>query len=173
MTELESFLEVIHAFLPDVSVDVDAPDPGAPGSTFVTITQSGWKAWVEWRPGEGFGLSAGVTPGYGEGPDEVLASPAVAARRVVDLAQRGARSVPPAEVFLAELRRSRGLSQKRLAALLGVQQAAISKAERKGDNMSIQSLREVVEALGGTLELRARFGTEEVRLSQFRGEKAG
>lgn len=173
MTDLETFLDVVHAFLPDASIEVDAPDANTPGSTFVTVALGGRTAWVEWRPGEGFGVSASVAPGYGEGPDEVIASPAVAARRVIDLVSSGARSIPPREVFLAELRNSRGLSQRRLAELLGVQQAAVSKAERKGETMSIQSLREVVEALGGTLELHARFGTEEVKLSQFRGERAG
>ncbi len=57
---------------------------------------------------------------------------------------------------LAEIRKSKGMTQKELAAELGVSQAAVSKIERDGTKM-IDTLRGHVEALGGTLRLVAEF----------------
>ena len=52
-----------------------------------------------------------------------------------------------AELPLAELRRARGLSQKTLAGVLHVDQASISKMERRTD-MYISTLRSHIEAMG-------------------------
>lgn len=169
MTDIDVFVDIIRAFLPDVQLNLDAPDPGQPGSTFVTLASEGHRAWIEWRPAQGFGLTVGSPPGYGEGPEEIVETPVAAAHRVVDLVKRGARTIPPREVLLRELRLAKGMSQQQLADLLGIQQGAVSKLERKGD-MTISSLREAVAALGGELELRARFDTEDVVLAQFGGE---
>jgi transcriptional regulator with XRE-family HTH domain len=71
---------------------------------------------------------------------------------------------------LQELRLARGLTQDALAATLKVRQASISKLERRTD-MYISSLRSHIEALGGELEIVARFPDGEVRISNF--EEAG
>jgi predicted transcriptional regulator len=70
-----------------------------------------------------------------------------------------------AEVALDELRRARELSQQELARTLGVNQASISKLERRTD-MYLSTLRKFVEALGGELELRANFAEGSVRITQ-------
>jgi ribosome-binding protein aMBF1 (putative translation factor) len=57
---------------------------------------------------------------------------------------------------LRELREARGRSQEQLAERLGVNQAAVSKMERRAD-MYISSLRDFVEAMGGELEIVATF----------------
>lgn len=57
---------------------------------------------------------------------------------------------------LFELRQARARSQESMGERLGVGQPAIAKMERRGD-LRISSLRRYVEALGGTLEIRARF----------------
>jgi DNA-binding XRE family transcriptional regulator len=75
-----------------------------------------------------------------------------------------------AEMPLQELRLARGLTQDALAATLKVRQASISKLERRTD-MYISSLRSHIEALGGELEIVARFPDGEVRISNF--EEAG
>lgn len=67
---------------------------------------------------------------------------------------------------LRELRRARGLSQETLAATLKVRQASISKLERRTD-MYISTLRAHIEAMGGELEIIARFPEGEVRISNF------
>ena len=71
-----------------------------------------------------------------------------------------------AEMPLQELRRARGLSQEALAATLKVRQASISKLERRTD-MYISTLRSHIRAMGGELEIVARFPDGEVRISNF------
>jgi predicted transcriptional regulator len=57
---------------------------------------------------------------------------------------------------LHELRKQRAVSQEELAAKLAVGQPAVAKLERRAD-MYVSNLRRYVEALGGTLEITARF----------------
>lgn len=61
-----------------------------------------------------------------------------------------------AAIQLDELRRLVGITQGELAERLGTNQPSISKLERRQD-MYVSSLRHVVAALGGTLEISARF----------------
>jgi transcriptional regulator with XRE-family HTH domain len=70
------------------------------------------------------------------------------------------------EMPLQELRHAKELSQARLAETLRVNQAAISKLERRTD-MYISTLRAYVKAMGGDLEIVARFPDGEVRISNF------
>ena len=71
-----------------------------------------------------------------------------------------------AEMPLHELRRARGLSQKVLAETLKVQQPAIAKLEQRAD-MYISTLRSHIEAMGGELEIMARFPEGSVKISNF------
>ena len=57
---------------------------------------------------------------------------------------------------LAELRRARALTQEQLAGELHIGQAAIARLERRTD-MYLSTLRKFVVAMGGDLELVARF----------------
>ena len=68
-----------------------------------------------------------------------------------------------AELPLQELRQARALSQEELAEVLGLNQATISKLERRTD-MYLSSLRRFVEAMGGELELTASFPEGKVRI---------
>ena len=70
------------------------------------------------------------------------------------------------EMALAELRGAREKSQEELAAILGMKQSSISKLERRAD-MYISSLRKFIEAMGGTLEIMARFPEGNVKINQF------
>lgn len=67
---------------------------------------------------------------------------------------------------LAELRRARRLFQEQIAAILHVKQASVSKLERRTD-MYISTLRRFVKAMGGDLEIRARFPEGDVAIDQF------
>jgi transcriptional regulator with XRE-family HTH domain len=71
-----------------------------------------------------------------------------------------------AEMLLAEIRKSAGLTQEELAATLGIQQPSLSKLENQ-DDMQISTLRRLVEALGGSLEINARLPKGDVLISQF------
>ncbi|MGH7083784.1 MAG: XRE family transcriptional regulator [Acetobacteraceae bacterium] len=68
------------------------------------------------------------------------------------------------DLSLAELRRARAMTQDQLAADLHVGQASIAKLERRTD-MYLSTLRRFVEAMGGELEIIARFPDQpDVRL---------
>ncbi len=67
---------------------------------------------------------------------------------------------------LHELRRARGLSQKTLAEVLHVQQPAVAKLEHRTD-MYLSTLRNHIRAMGGELDVIARFPDGEVRIETF------
>ena len=71
-----------------------------------------------------------------------------------------------AEMPLHELRQARGLSQKQLAQTLHVQQPSIAKMEKRTD-MYISTLRSHIEAMGGELEVVARFPDGAVKIQNF------
>jgi len=77
-----------------------------------------------------------------------------------------------AEMPLQELRQARQLSQEALAKLLGAKQASISKLEHRTD-MYVSTLRSYVAAMGGDLEIVARFPDGAVRINQFGDLAAG
>jgi predicted XRE-type DNA-binding protein len=71
-----------------------------------------------------------------------------------------------AEMPLNELRQARGLSQKMLAEALHIQQPAVAKLEKRTD-MYISTLRSHIEAMGGQLEVVARFPDGSVKITTF------
>jgi len=71
------------------------------------------------------------------------------------------------EMPLAELRQAREFSPVQIAQRLEVQQPAVAKMEQRAD-MYISSIRRFVEAMGGQLEIRARFAECDVIINQFR-----
>ena len=71
-----------------------------------------------------------------------------------------------ATIPLAELRLARGLSQQNLADTLHISQAAVSKMERRTD-MYISTLRSHIRAMGGDLQIVARFPDGAVDITHF------
>ena len=71
-----------------------------------------------------------------------------------------------AEMPLNELCLARGMSRKVLAEVLHVQQPAIAKIEKRTD-MYISTLRSHIEAMGGQLDVVARFPDGAVKISNF------
>lgn len=71
-----------------------------------------------------------------------------------------------AQMPLDELREARALTQVHLARKLHVNQAAVSKLERRTD-MYVSTLKEFVRAMGGELKITAEFPDGEVEISQF------
>lgn len=68
-----------------------------------------------------------------------------------------------AEMPLEQLRAARQLTQEDLAQTLGVNQSAVSKMEKRTD-MFLSTLRSYIEAMGGTIEIRAVFPEGAVRV---------
>ena len=70
------------------------------------------------------------------------------------------------EMPLHELRRARDLTQMTLAKAMGTSQGEVSKIEQRTD-VYVSTLRSYLEAMGGELEIVARFPDGAVRISQF------
>ena len=71
-----------------------------------------------------------------------------------------------AEMLLAEIRKSVGLTQEDLAAQLGIKQPTLSKLEAQ-DDMQVSTLSRLIQALGGELELIAHLPGGDIRIRQF------
>ena len=68
------------------------------------------------------------------------------------------------EMGLQELRKSRHMTQVELASVLKIDQAAVSKTESRPD-MYVSTLREYIRAMGGDLQLVAKFPDAEIKLN--------
>ena len=71
-----------------------------------------------------------------------------------------------AEMPLHELRRARGLSQEVLAKILQIKQPNVAKLEKRTD-IYISTLRSTIEAMGGELDIVARFPDGSVKITNF------
>ncbi len=70
------------------------------------------------------------------------------------------------EMTLEELRKARDLSQEEIADALAVGQPAVAKLEERTD-MHVSNPRRYIEALGGKLEITARFSDASVNISNI------
>ena len=70
------------------------------------------------------------------------------------------------EATLRQVREARERSQEAVARKLHIKQSAVSKLERRTD-MYLSTLRGYIEAMGGELEIIARFPNQAVRITQF------
>jgi transcriptional regulator with XRE-family HTH domain len=71
-----------------------------------------------------------------------------------------------AELLLSEVRQLAGKSQRQVAEALGIKQPSLSKLEKQSD-MQISTLQKIVKALGGELEVLAKFPKGTVKIDQF------
>jgi DNA-binding transcriptional regulator YiaG len=67
-----------------------------------------------------------------------------------------AKALIAEEMALVELRRAKALTQKKMAATLGIGQEGVSRLEKRSD-LLISTLRDYIEAMGGRLRLIADF----------------
>lgn len=70
------------------------------------------------------------------------------------------------EMALRELRQAREMTQQDVARALNVNQPAVAKLEQRAD-IYVSNLRRYIEALGGTLEITARFPDASVSITNF------
>ena len=70
------------------------------------------------------------------------------------------------EMDLAQLRMAHQLSQAALGEILHVEQPAVARLEKRTD-MYLSTLRRFIEAMGGELEIVARFADHAVRIKNF------
>lgn len=85
MNPIQQLSDSVQRAIPGVWARIDAPSKPS-GEWFLDLHHMGNTVVVQWREGEGFGISAVLAqPGLGEGADEMEADPKRAAARVVDL----------------------------------------------------------------------------------------
>jgi len=70
------------------------------------------------------------------------------------------------DMNLAELRKALKLSQDEIAQTLQIGQGSVAKIEKRAD-MYVGTLRRFIEAMGGELEIVARFGSNTVKIKNF------
>jgi predicted transcriptional regulator len=70
------------------------------------------------------------------------------------------------EMPLAELRQARMMTQQQIADTLKIKQASVSKMEGQTD-MYISTIRKYIEAMGGELEIIAKFPEGNVKVETF------
>lgn len=159
MNSIELLQQALKGQLPQVRLELDPPeDPKA--SWFLDAQLGEHKVIIEWRPRRGFGLGS-PSDEYGSGPDEIHEDLGEALARVVHVLKTGERTQEPTYP-LKQLREGRGVTQAVVATSMGIQQPSVSKIEKQ-DDWSLSTLQRFVEALGGELEVRARFPGNEVR----------
>jgi transcriptional regulator with XRE-family HTH domain len=81
--------------------------------------------------------------------------------RIAAAVERMQRELP-----LVEVRRQLNLSQQALAERMGVSRSSVSRFERES-GVHLRDLRRIVEAMGGELEITARFPDGEIRLDEW------
>jgi hypothetical protein len=164
--------------LRDAGIDYTL-EPAAPATIedpaeFLVIVRGRYVIDVVWRRRIGFGISAyrdGESAGF-DGPDEIYRHPAEAALRITELATTESRTDRERSLSLAELRLIRNMTQRSLAALLGIDVSVVTKRESGASgSMRLGTLNDVVQALGGELEIAARFGQER-RVLQFKSRES-
>jgi DNA-binding XRE family transcriptional regulator len=165
MNELECLKDRLEARFPTASLTIDRPDVES-GGWFLDATLQGHLVVVEWRVDRGFGVSTPSEDDYGAKPDEVYGTVTAVYDRVVELLLSQTRTVPGRT--LQQIRDSRHLSQAELAQKLKINQGAVSRMERRGD-MLVGTLRNLITAMGGELQLLARFPdhTVEIQIDQL------
>ncbi len=70
------------------------------------------------------------------------------------------------EMPLAELRQARMFTQQQIADTLKIKQASVSKMEGQTD-MYLSTIRKYIEAMGGKLEIIAKFPEGNVKVETF------
>lgn len=155
---------------PDAMINLDAPlNPD--GEWWVDIRDARHEPerliTLVWRPDRGFGLFT-QGEGYGDQPNELYRSADRAVARIgqlLTIVPKGDAALRP--MYLDELRNLVGISQVALASTLGVQQSAVSRTEQRSD-IKISTLADQVSAMGGRLEIKARFDDFEATIAPVR-----
>ena len=75
------------------------------------------------------------------------------------------------EILLKELRETCKITQEAVAEILQINQSSVSKIENRGRTISIGVLENYIHALGGELELRARFSNAVLPFSVSKDEE--
>lgn len=148
----------------DIPFEVDRGAPAVEGAPeFLVIRKApDYLIEVEWRARGGFGISSsrrGDPPAGFDAPDEMYRGATAAALRIAELWTAEGRTDASKKLAVAELRLLRGMTQKSLAEILNVDVSVVTKREAsEPSSMRVDTLKNLVEAMGGELELAVRIG---------------
>jgi len=157
---IKHFIELANKNLSQSKVRVDAPNHKG-GNWWLNISQGNKHFTLEYRPQKGFGLFY-EGAGYGEGPAEIYQIPELVVKRLSQLIR--ANNKDSFKPNLKDIRELYGQSQVDVARRVKVKQSAISRFEKRNE-VKLSTLASVVKALGGQLEVRARFSDADVPIS--------
>lgn len=165
MNDLEQLRERLANRFPDASLTIDTPDTDT-GTWFLDVSLQGHLVVVQWRADRGFGITTPTRDDFGSKPHELYACADAAYERAVNLLLSQTSTIPG--LTLQEIRDSRHLSQAEIANRLQINQGAVSRMERRSD-MRLGTLRTLISAMGGELQLLARFPdrTVEIQVDQL------
>jgi DNA-binding XRE family transcriptional regulator len=155
---IETLKTLLKKSLPRCELEVDAPEQQH-GNWWLDVRAGRKRIALEYRPERGFGIFA-ENAGYGEGPSEIYRTPELTSKRLAQLLIPGKRI----KLTLKDIRELYGHSQVKLAKKIGIKQSAISRFEKR-EHVKLNTLAAAIKALGGELELRARFSDSDVPLS--------
>jgi len=161
---VETFQKTVALLCPKATVRIEAGGEKA-DNVWIDIEENGNQVTAEWRPGRGIGLYTGESP-YGGLPQEVFQDVAMAARRVRQLLIGGEPG--PLQIIRDLL----DMSQAEVAEKLSIQQAAVSRIEKREDP-KLQSLIKNVHAMGGELEVRVRLAGGEFTILRSTQQQTG
>lgn len=156
--QVQVFIDFLRAEA-SVAADVDAP-AAERGEWWIDLKVDGLRTNVSWQLGRGFGIYSSEAD-YGARPQELFRDPAQASARVLQLAAQWRKKKKLSAMRLRELRHLVGATQAAVAGTLGGDQGRVSRVEN-GDDMKLSTLVGYLEALGGTLEIKAHFSSFDV-----------
>ena len=162
MKPIEQLRKYIKTTHPQAVVTL-TPPLSKEGVWSIDLTCGDKKLAIEWSLATGFGVSSLSDESYGERPDETFKSLEDVQRRITELLTSNERTTPPLGALLSRLREVRGYTQEELASKLGVRQATVSGMERR-DDIQFSTLRRVIKALSGSLEIFVVFFDARYRL---------
>ncbi len=148
------FAALISQALPGATVEVDQPSR-EDGEWWFDIRLDGAETQVSWTSRQGYGVYLGEA-GYGERPSETYGDARLVARRLQQIVGNGSADAAPSPMGMGQVRRLLGRTQADIAAALHIGQANVSRLEAR-TNPTLGSMRALIEAMGGQLEVRARF----------------
>ena len=159
---IADFAASLRDAIPEVSVEIDRPaDPQ--GEWWLDVASEGFRSNVAWRPGHGFGVFTSER-GYTDQPDEVYRIADLATKRIQQLFHHWQKSSKLRPLSLSDIRQLCETRQTSLAAVLQINQAAVSRLEHRED-MKLSSLYSYFRAMGGRLEMRVHFDAFDAAVS--------
>ncbi|HEX3364574.1 hypothetical protein [Phenylobacterium sp.] len=173
LTLPEAIFELLHVLRSEIVVGVEVDRPADPaGEWWLDFDLDGMSASVSWSKARGFGLFTREDDvGIGDRPDELFREPQQASLRLLQLAASWKKTAARPPLGLRDVRHLVGESQTAIAASLGMDQAGVSRLEKR-DDWKLSTLRDYVAAMGGVLELRVRFPSFEAPLSPAHADRS-